>query len=85
MSPPMGVSSVWGIQSDSAGSFEMGWRSAPDTGHVAQQRADIAEDLDLRQWRSVDATHRLVILAVNEAARRAQSAARLEDALRRLH
>ena len=62
----------------------MGWRSAPDGGQLAQRRADIEEDLDLRQWLTGYATHRDLVSAVDEAARRAQSVARLEDALSRL-
>lgn len=63
----------------------MGWRSAPDRGQLAQRLADIQEDLALQRWLAGYATHRDLVSAVDEAARRAQSVARLEDALRRLH
>ena len=79
------ASSVFGIQSDSAGSFEMGWPLARDTRSLAQQLADIREDLEIRHWRVVYPTHRRLVGVVDEAARRAQSTACLEDALRRLH
>ena len=85
MPPRLGVSSVYGMQWGSAGSLEVGRPLAPDTRGMAQQRADIEEDLELRQWRALYPMRRQLASVVDEAARRAASAARLEDALRRLH
>ena len=63
----------------------MGWRVAQDTRQLDQQRADIEEALELKQWRIAYPAHRQLVQVVDEAARRAECVARLEDALRRLH
>ena len=52
---------------------------------VFQIHADAAEKLELDRWKVLSPSRALLMLAVEEAARRAESFARLEIALTRLH
>jgi len=51
---------------------------------TAQWLADQYELIDLDQWIATYPTRRRLLRVIDEAARRAQSRARLEDALTRL-
>ena len=52
---------------------------------TAQWLADQYESIDLEQWVATYPIRRRLLREIDEAAQRAQSRARLEDALTRLH
>ena len=52
---------------------------------TAQWLADQYESIDLEQWVATYPSRRRLLREIDEAAQRAQSRARLEDALTRLH
>jgi glyoxylase-like metal-dependent hydrolase (beta-lactamase superfamily II) len=59
-------------------------RQAPDYDKAGQNLADIHEDLELKRWRILYPAHGHMLRVVSEAARRAESLARLERALTQL-
>jgi len=57
---------------------------APNTSVAQQRLADMDENLELRRWKASHPTWLALMSAVDEAARRAASLARLENAISRL-